>query len=48
MIGSARDLRGILLAFNSKPSYMMFFEWLYPSDAFKHKLLTFPASVAAS
>lgn len=35
MIGSARDLRGILQAFVNKPSYMMFFEWLYP----KHPLV---------
>ena len=30
MIGLARDLRGIAFAFNTKISYMMLFEWLYP------------------
>ncbi len=30
MIGLARDLRGIAFAFNTKVSYMMMFEWIYP------------------
>ncbi len=30
MIGLARDLRGIAFAFNTKVSYMMLFEWIYP------------------
>ena len=43
LIGLARDLRGIAFAFNTKISYMMLFDWLYPSfvkcflsDAFMH------------
>ncbi|KAG8202063.1 hypothetical protein JTE90_010427 [Oedothorax gibbosus] len=31
LIGLARDLRGLAFAFNSKVSYMMLFEWLYPA-----------------
>ena len=30
VIGLARDLRGIAFAFNTKTSYMMLFEWIYP------------------
>ena len=30
LIGLARDLRGVAFAFNTKTSYMMLFEWLYP------------------
>ena len=30
VIGLARDLRGIAFAFNTKVSYMMLFEWIYP------------------
>lgn len=30
MIGLARDLRGLAHAFNTKVSYMMLFEWIYP------------------
>ena len=30
MIGLARDLRGIAFAFNTKISYMMLFDWIYP------------------
>jgi len=30
VIGLARDLRGIAFAFNTKVSYMMLFDWLYP------------------
>lgn len=30
VIGLARDLRGIAFAFNTKISYMMLFEWIYP------------------
>lgn len=31
LIGLARDLRGLAFAFNSKTSYMMLFDWMYPS-----------------
>jgi len=31
LIGLARDLRGLAFAFNSKHSYMMLFEWIYPN-----------------
>ena len=31
MIGLARDLRGIAFAFNTKTSYMMLFDWIYPT-----------------
>ncbi|XP_035214477.1 exportin-7-like isoform X2 [Stegodyphus dumicola] len=31
LIGLARDLRGLAFAFNSKISYMMLFEWIYPT-----------------
>ncbi|EDO48742.1 predicted protein, partial [Nematostella vectensis] len=31
LIGLCRDLRGLAFAFNSKVSYMMLFEWIYPS-----------------
>ena len=30
LIGVARDLRGIAFAFNSKQSYAMLFDWIYP------------------
>uniref|UniRef100_A0A336LE22 CSON010006 protein n=1 Tax=Culicoides sonorensis TaxID=179676 RepID=A0A336LE22_CULSO len=30
LIGLSRDLRGIAYAFNAKPPYMMFFDWIYP------------------
>ena len=30
LIGLARDLRGLAFAFNSKTSYMMLFDWMYP------------------
>ena len=30
MIGLSRDLRGIAFAFNTKVSYMMLFDWIYP------------------
>lgn len=30
LIGLARDLRGLAYAFNTKTSYMMLFDWLYP------------------
>jgi len=33
VIGLARDLRGLAFAFNTKQSYMMFFDWLYPDYA---------------
>ena len=31
LIGLARDIRGLAFAFNTKISYMMFFEWVYPN-----------------
>jgi hypothetical protein len=31
VIGLARDLRGIVFAFNTKISYMMLFDWIYPA-----------------
>ena len=31
LIGLARDLRGVAFAFNTKISYMMLFDWLYPT-----------------
>ncbi|XP_065926342.1 exportin-7 isoform X6 [Magallana gigas] len=31
VVGLARDLRGVAFAFNTKTSYMMFFDWIYPS-----------------
>ncbi|XP_067129437.1 exportin-7 isoform X3 [Centruroides vittatus] len=31
LIGLARDLRGLAYAFNTKTSYMMLFEWIYPT-----------------
>ncbi|XP_028041262.1 exportin-7-B isoform X2 [Bombyx mandarina] len=30
LIGLARDLRGLTLAFNTKTTYMMLFDWIYP------------------
>ncbi len=30
LIGLARDLRGVAFAFNTKVSYMMLFDWMYP------------------
>lgn len=30
LIGLARDLRGLAFAFNTKTSYMMLFDWIYP------------------
>ncbi|KAG7298382.1 Exportin-7-B [Plutella xylostella] len=30
LIGLARDLRGLAFAFNSKTTYMMLFDWIYP------------------
>ncbi|KAH0956372.1 hypothetical protein HN011_009423 [Eciton burchellii] len=30
LIGLARDLRGLAFAFNTKSSYMMLFDWIYP------------------
>lgn len=31
VVGLARDLRGVAFAVNTKTSYMMFFDWIYPS-----------------
>ncbi|XP_076368513.1 ran-binding protein 16 isoform X1 [Tachypleus tridentatus] len=31
LVGLARDLRGLTYAFNTKTSYMMLFEWIYPA-----------------
>lgn len=30
LIGIARDLKGLAYAFNTKSSYMMLFDWMYP------------------
>lgn len=30
LIGIARDLRGLAFAFNTKASFMLLFDWLYP------------------
>ena len=30
IVGCARDIRGILLAFSSRLSYGMLFDWMYP------------------
>ena len=30
LIGLSRDLRGLAYAFNTKTSYMMLFDWIYP------------------
>lgn len=35
LIGIARDLRGIAFAFNTKTSYMMLFDWMYPFLVYK-------------
>lgn len=34
LIGLARDLRGLAFAFNTKTSYMMLFDWMYPFKQF--------------
>lgn len=34
LIGLARDLRGLAFAFNTKASYMMLFDWMYPLQQF--------------
>ncbi|OXA43995.1 Exportin-7 [Folsomia candida] len=31
IVGIARDLRGIVFAFNTRTSYMMFYDWIYPA-----------------
>lgn len=31
LVGLVRDLRGIAFAFNAKTSFMMLFEWMYPT-----------------
>lgn len=31
LVGLARDLRGVAFAFNTKTSYMMLFDWIYPT-----------------
>ena len=31
LMGVVRDLRGIAYAFNSKISYMMLFDWIFPA-----------------
>lgn len=30
LVGLCRDIRGLAFAFNSKSSYMMLFDWMYP------------------
>lgn len=37
LIGLARDLRGLAYAFNTKTSYMMLFDWMYPFIYFIHR-----------
>lgn len=38
LIGLARDLRGLAFAFNTKTSYMMLFDWMYPfQDIMLHR-----------
>ena len=32
LVGLCRDLRGIALAFHSRNTYMMLFDWMYPSS----------------
>jgi exportin-7 len=34
LIGLSRDLRGLAFAFNTKTSYMMLFDWMYPFKSF--------------
>ena len=37
IIGTARDLRGLLVAFHTRHSYIKFFTWLYPTQYYsKH------------
>lgn len=36
LVGLVRDLRGIAFAFNAKTSFMMLFEWMYPSSPLGH------------
>lgn len=38
LIGLARDLRGLAFAFNTKTSYMMLFDWMYPFKQFSQHL----------
>jgi exportin-7 len=35
LIGLARDLRGLAFAFNTKTSYMMLFDWMYPFKSYR-------------
>lgn len=36
LIGLARDLRGLAFSFNTKTSYMMLFDWMYPFYKYKN------------
>lgn len=36
LIGLARDLRGLAYAFNTKASYVLLFEWMYPFEQCHH------------
>ena len=40
LIGLARDLRGLAYAFNTKTSYMMLFDWMYPFTLINYFYLT--------
>ena len=31
LVGLCRDVRGVALAFHSRNTYMLLFDWLYPS-----------------
>lgn len=41
LIGLARDLRGLAYAFNTKTSYMMLFDWMYPLLAMRAMLKSY-------
>lgn len=38
IVGIARDLRGIVFAFNTRTSYMMFYDWMYVLDLISKKV----------
>jgi exportin-7 len=33
LIGLARDIRGLAYSFNQKTPYIMFFDWIYPTNS---------------
>ena len=37
LVGLCRDIRGLAFAFNSKSSYMMLFDWMYPLHSLCNK-----------